>query len=330
MSDILDQEELDALMADAQTQASAAPDVADAPRGGGERYDFASQDYVVHRLIPTMSQVQAQFAEALKQRLRNWVPSVESVRTDKVAVLKHGELMRSMEPPQYILAIEAQPLGAPIYVEFDAKLVFLLVDFFYGGRGKGTPPAIVDFSASELRFMERLSDGILHDLKGAWNLVVALEPSITARHTDYRHLEELRPNDTLMMTRMIVTIADQEADMSVIVPWTAIDPLRERLSGQGRATSSRQEVDARWRRLLLAGLHDAQLELVARLSETQVSLKRVTSMKVGDVLPIESPEQVMVTLEGLSMLSGRFGSQQGQLCVQVEEIEKTLTRKSRY
>ena len=88
MNEILEPAEIDALMHEMRGPETAQPQAAD----GRDRYDFATQDYAVQRLIPALSLVQTQFAEALKQRLRQLSPDIQGVRAERIAVMKFGEI----------------------------------------------------------------------------------------------------------------------------------------------------------------------------------------------------------------------------------------------
>jgi len=132
MSNLLEPAELEALMGEMQPSADGGSAGSQDSR---DRYDFATQDYAVQRLIPALSLVQTQFAEALKLRLRQLVPGMDNVRAERVNVMKFGELQRTLLPPCDISVISAQPLAAPMYLVFEPDLVFSLVDHFFGGRG---------------------------------------------------------------------------------------------------------------------------------------------------------------------------------------------------
>lgn len=323
MGDILEQEELDALIG----EGAAGPvlDDSDTLRGGGEKYDFASQEYAVSRLIPALSQVQSSLAEGIKQRLRQWVPSVDNVRTDRIAVMKFAEVMRSMAAPAYIVSLRAEPLGAPIYLAFEADLVFMLVDHFYGGRGRSQQVRAHDFSPSEARFMERLTSSLLPDITSAWHTAVDITPRIDECYHDFRFVDELQQTDTLMVSRLTVQVGMQEAEIWSVVPWAAIDPIRDSLGGVVRTT--RQEHDAQWRARLMAGLEESQLTLVAKLGDSSVSLKRVCHLQVGDILPIDNPTHVTLQLEGQPLMSATFGTHHGQLSAKIRHISPALRRR---
>lgn len=314
MSDILDPAEIDALMGGLPRQEASSEEQGSS---GSEKYDFASQDYAVHRLIPALSLIQTQFAENFKQRTRQWINTVSAVQAERIAVMKFGEIKRSLVSPCDISLIEAAPLGAPLFLVFESDLVFTLVDQFFGGRGKPLMGhASGSFSPTESRFMDRLSQALMPDIAAAWESAVPVSPRLVERHIDFRFIDGLSETDTVMATRFAVTVAHVEAAFWLVVPWAAIDPIRERLGGSLR--TSRQDHDAQWRSRLQSGVEETQLELVAELTRLVSSLKKVSRLQVGDILPIESPGQVTLCIEGVPMLAGSFGAHQGQMAVRIE------------
>lgn len=317
MSNLLEPEEIDALMGNTSHSAEAERSAMSATDSQGEKYDFASQDYAVHRLIPALSLIQTQFAEAFKARVRGLVPGIESVRAERIAVMKFAEIKRSLPPPCDITVIKALPLVVPIYMVFEPDLVFSLVDQFFGGTGR---PMRVrtssDFSPTEARFMDRLSASLMPDVSASWQSALIIQAQLLERHSDFRFVDDVPDNDTLMATRFSVQIGSHEASLWLLVPWAAIDPIRDSLGGVMRA--SRLEHDAQWKAGLLAGLEDSPLDLVAVLARTTINLNRVSRFRVGDILPIDSPGSVTLNIEGLPLLSGSFGTHQGQMAVKVD------------
>lgn len=316
MSDILDPAEIAALMDGLPKK----QDASAAEQGAHEdsaKYDFAGQDYAVHRLIPALSLIQSQFAEGFKLRCRQWVSAVASVQAERIAVMKYGEIKRGLTSPCDISLIEAQQLGAPLFLAFEPDLVFTLVDQFFGGRGKPLAGrGNGSFSPTESRFMDRLSQALVADIKAAWESAVPITPRLSERHVDFRFIDGLAETDTVMATRFAVTVAHVEAAFWLVVPWAAIDPVRERLGGSLR--TSRQDHDAQWKRRLQAGLEESRLELVAELTRMPSSLKQVSHLRVGDILPIDSPGLVTLCIEGMPVLAGNFGAHQGQMAVRIE------------
>ncbi|MFX9487987.1 FliM/FliN family flagellar motor C-terminal domain-containing protein, partial [Acinetobacter baumannii] len=53
------------------------------------------------------------------------------------------------------------------------------------------------------------------------------------------------------------------------------------------------------------------------LGRVSMPLSRVSRLKVGDVIPIDSPQSVAVLIEDLELLHGTFGAHEGQLAVRI-------------
>ena len=307
MNDILDPAEFDALMSKP----------ADAGQSAGDRYDFAGQDYAVQRLIPALSLVHAQFAEAIKLRLRQLIPELQAVRAERVAVMKFGELQRMLPTPSDISVISAPPLAGPMFLVFEADLVFGLVNHFFGGQGGGARRRSSEFSPSESRFMQQLGKALLPDLAQGWHSVVELSPQLLERHSDLRFVDSLDQRETLLAARFSVQLPGAESAIWLLTPWSAIEPVRERLGGQGRAGGARHEHDGIWRERLRLGVEASTLEVVASLGRVSMPLSRVSRLKVGDVIPIDSLQSVAVLIEDLELLHGTFGAREGQLAVRI-------------
>ncbi|MDP1539650.1 MAG: FliM/FliN family flagellar motor switch protein [Moraxellaceae bacterium] len=317
MGDILEQDELDALMNNMGEIVKDEPTAAQ----DGEAYDFARQDYAVHRLIPALSLIQTHFADAVKEALRQWVPAVDSIRAERISVMKFGELKRSLAPPCDISCIQAIPLGAPSYLLFEPDLVFTLVDRFFGGSGKIVKARNVpEFSPAESRFMDMVSKALMPAYAEAWRSTLEVNPQIQGRLSDLRYIDDLQDADTVLATRFVVHFENLEAMFWLLLPWAAIDPVRESLGSGLRV--NRQEQDAEWNQRLHAGVIASSLGLVATLPEISTSLKRVSAFKVGDILPIETPDIVNVSIEGHEVMTGSFGIHEGQVAIAVERIFK--------
>lgn len=302
MSGLLDPEELEALMAEEQS-----------PRDSG-KYNLARQDYAVQRLIPTLSLIQSQFASAALARLREFVSSVENLSTDRITVMKFDELQGTLPAPCSISLLSGMPLNSSLMVAFESELVFNLVDRYFGGYGGAADAAREQLSASELSFMEILVSALLPDVTCAWKSVMKTAATIESQTTDPRLLEGFGEADSLVATRFVVEIGEFKGGLWSVVPWSAIDAVRDSLPDANKPNSKRPASEE-WRSRLGDSVDEAPLELVAQLSKTRLSLQRVASLRRGDVIPLPSADDVLLCVGEQALLKGRFGSHQGQLAV---------------
>lgn len=306
MSGVLDPEELEALMAEDEGSKD--------PSSG--KYNLARQDYAVQRLIPTLSMIQSQFANFARDRMREFVGAVESVSTDRITVMKFDELLGTLPAPCSISVVSGMPLNSNLLIAFESELVFTFVDRYFGGYGSAADAAREQFSTSEFSFMELLNSALLPDIANAWKSVMKTPPAISSQSSDPRLLEGFNQADSLVATRFEVTVGDFKGGLWSVVPWSAIDAVRESLAVPAKQTGNKP-ASADWRARLSAAVEEAPLELIAEIAHTRLSLNRVAELKKGDVIPIASPEEVVVKVGGKPMLRGVFGSNNGQYAVRL-------------
>ncbi|WP_373088957.1 flagellar motor switch protein FliM, partial [Zhongshania sp.] len=157
---------------------------------------------------------------------------------------------------------------------------------------------------------------LLPDIASAWKSVIKTDPTIAAQYNDPRMLDTISEADSLVATRFTINIGDFVGGLWSIVPWSAIDAVRDSLSDP--AQSKRKPSSDDWRDRLLEGLASAPIELVAVLAQTKLSLKKVAGLKVGDIIDLPSPDELILEVDGKPFMRGRFGSHQGNLAVKLE------------
>ncbi len=304
MSSVLDPEELEALMAQEQ--------------GGAVegKYNLARQDYAVQRLIPTLSLIQSQFAAAACRRMGEFISGIQSIETDRITVMKFDELQGALPAPCSISLVSGMPLGGRLIIAFESELVFHLVDRYFGGYGSAAADAAREqFSASEYSFMEILAAALLPDLGEAWKVVMAGTPTIESQCSDPRLLEGFSDADSLVATRFSVDIGDFTGGLWSVVPWSAIDAVRDSLAESGGA--NKKPASEEWRSRMATRLDETCVELVAKLPGTRISLQRVASLTVGEVIELPSAEEVLLMAGEQALLRASLGSHQGQIAVKV-------------
>ncbi len=319
MSGVLEQEEVDALMDGLSTGAvQAGTDASHIPAG---RYDFTRQDYAVQRLIPAIATIEEQFADQLKRRLQAELPDIEEVIVEQTSVMKRAELLSSIEAPCGIATINAPPLAAPLLLIFESSLIFNLVDQYYGGGGGLVGNRLnPTLSETEFAYFKSIADGLPADITAAWKKVMAINASVGELQTDPRYLKELPELDMLVATKLQVSSDEPRGHCWSIVPWAAIDAIRDSIGEGGQG--GKHQRDEQWSAGLRKGLTEATVDINALLAEMPINLKKLSTLKKGDIIAIESPDEVVMHIDGIPIMSGTFGTHDGNMAVRIESILK--------
>ena len=72
-------------------------------------------------------------------------------------------------------------------------------------------------------------------------------------------------------------------------------------------------------------LQDAEVELACALATRQISLRELSRLKVGDVIPIDLPKTVELQVEQMPLFTGDFGTHNGRNAIKVTSVHAART-----
>lgn len=173
MQDLLSQDEIDALLHGVDDGDIDTYEEAD--ETGVKSYDLASQDRIVRGRMPTLEMINERFARYTRISLFNLMRRNADVSTGGVQIMKFGEYIHTLYVPTSLNLVKVRPLrGAGLFV-LDAKLVFKLVDNFFGGEGRHAKIEGREFTPTETRIVQMVLDQVFTDMKEAWQAVLKVD-----------------------------------------------------------------------------------------------------------------------------------------------------------
>jgi len=75
--------------------------------------------------------------------------------------------------------------------------------------------------------------------------------------------------------------------------------------------------DERWAKSLKEEILTVDVPINAKVAESQLSLRQIRDLKVGDVLPIDMPESITLTANGVPLFRTKLGISNGNLALKV-------------
>jgi flagellar motor switch protein FliM len=82
------------------------------------------------------------------------------------------------------------------------------------------------------------------------------------------------------------------------------------------------QTDPAWSGALNKALKDVRLPVRSVLARPEISLVKLLSLEVGDIIPITMPRQVPVTVAGRKFALGSIGEANGNAAIMIDQIEK--------
>ncbi|AKJ94989.1 MULTISPECIES: flagellar motor switch protein FliM [Thioalkalivibrio] len=316
-TDILSQDEIDALLhgvdeGDVETEDPYPSD------GEAREFNFATQDRIVRGRMPTLEMINERFARQLRVRLFNVLRRSAEISVVGTRITKFSEYMHSLFVPTSLNLVRAHPLhGTGLFV-FDPKLVFILVDNFFGGDGRYyTRIEGRDFTPMEMKVVHGVLEGAFEDMQKAWQPVMELKFEFLNSEVNPQFANIVSPTEIVVISEFHIELDGGGGNLHVTLPYSMIEPIREQLDTG--IQSDRSDVDQRWMHALQEEIQTAEVEISSMLAETEVTVRELLDIQPGDIIPVDLPEKITLQVEDIPMFRGKFGVSNGMNAIQVSE-----------
>ncbi|GAA0256764.1 MULTISPECIES: flagellar motor switch protein FliM [Pseudomonas] len=315
VQDLLSQDEIDALLHGVddglvQTEMAAEP-------GSVKSYDLTSQDRIVRGRMPTLEMINERFARYTRISMFNMLRRSADVAVGGVQVMKFGEYVHSLYVPTSLNLVKIKPLRGTALFILDAKLVFKLVDNFFGGDGRHAKIEGREFTPTELRVVRMVLEQAFIDLKEAWQAIMEVNFEYINSEVNPAMANIVGPSEAIVVSTFHIELDGGGGDLHVTMPYSMIEPVREMLDAGFQ--SDLDDQDERWVKALREDLLDVDVPLSATVARRQLRLRDILHMQPGDIIPVELPEQMVMRANGVPSFKVKLGSHKGNLALQVVE-----------
>jgi flagellar motor switch protein FliM len=314
-NDVLSQDEIDALLHGVDTGAvNTEPEPAP---GEARPYDFANQVRIVRGRMPTLELINERFARLFRTSLFNMLRRGPEVAVAPITMLKFSEYVHTLHVPTSLNLVKILPLRGTALVILDPKLVFAVVDNFFGGNGRFAKIEGREFTATETRIIHMLLKHVFADAKEAWSTVARIDIEYLNSEINPHFANIVSPTEIVVVTSFHIELDGGGGDLHITMPYSMIEPLRELLDAG--VASDRVEHDERWMQALKDEIEDAEVELTTVLGRGKITMQQLLELKPGDIVPFDFNGRATVYAEDVPIFRGRFGVSRGQQAVQIEE-----------
>ena len=323
MEKILSQEEIDSLLRGMDAgNVDTTPEELD--RSGVIVYDFANQDRIIRGRMPTLEIVNDHFSRLFRNTLSSDLRRAIDVGSRGVQMMKFGEFIKTLPVPSSLHIFRMDPLRGHAILVLESKLVFTLLDIFFGGSGK-TSFRIEgrDFTAIELRLIQRVVAMVFADLEKAWNSAHPLTIHHTRSEINPQFVTIVPPSDLVLTIPFSIELEQFTGMITICIPYSTIEPIKAKLYSGFQ--SDQLEVDRSWIDRFFERLKSTEIEVKVELGTGTITVQDLLRLKVGDVLPLRKDvkELLSVQVQGVPKFLARPGVSGSNKAIQIEERIKT-------
>ena len=316
MPEILSQDEVNALLRGISSGSIETEKQEEA--GGIRAYDLTSQDRIVRGRMPTLEIINERFARLLRNDLTSALRKVAEITATSVDMQKFGEFLKNIPLPTSLTIFKMPPLrGFGIFV-LDARLVYNLIDIFFGGttdlhvKIEGR-----DFSPIENKLIKKITDMAFNAMKAAWTPVSPIDIEFQRSEINPQFATIVTPTEVVIISRFEVDIEGAVSKFMICIPYSMIEPIKEKLYSGFQ--SEQLEIDQRWIERFKERLKESELDIKVKIGTTNISAHDFLKIKKGDVIVLDKriEEPLVVEIENLPKFIGYPGKINNQVAIKL-------------
>ncbi|MDI6728879.1 MAG: flagellar motor switch protein FliM [Thermodesulfovibrionales bacterium] len=319
MEDILSQEEVDALLkgiAEGAVETEKVEEVS-----GIKPYDFTGQEKIVRGRMPSLDIANERLARNFRLSLSAAIRRMVDVTNVNVNITKFYDFMRGVPFPSSINVFRMEPLRGFGLLVFDAPMIFSLIEFFFGGTGKGYyKPEGREFTPIEQKIIHKVVMMFFSDMEEAWKPIYPIIPTYVRSEMNPQFVTIVTPVDVVIKVEFVLEIEGKQCRAFLCIPYGTVEPIKEKL--YSAFSADRDELDIKWLERLKERLKEIPVTVTGRLGDTRVTVQDVLDMKVSDVIILNQrvDEDINILVEGAQKFKGRFGVYKGSYALKITKV----------
>lgn len=327
MDKILSQDEVDALLKGVDAGDIATETYKDAvPDDGYPSYDFTAQERIIRGRMPGLEMANERFSRLFRDSLASVLMRFVDVNVHGVEMVMFSEFMKTVPMPSSINIFKMEPLNGYALFVMEAPMVFALIEYFFGGGASlYTKSEGRYFTPIEQRVIRKISGLALRDLGEAWQSLEMIEPEYISLEMNPQFVTIVTPTEGVIKIEIHVDIEEFSGKVFFCIPYSMVEPIKDKLfSG---IKGDRLEADIRWVERLKNVLGESVVEVMAEVSEVEITVGDLVNLEIGDIIPLGKAvtDPLLVRVQGVPKFTGDPGFSRG---AQAIKLIKTLEGRS--
>ncbi|MGL4974194.1 MAG: flagellar motor switch protein FliM [Bosea sp. (in: a-proteobacteria)] len=274
---------------------------------------------VSYERLPMLEIIFERMVRHLSTSLRNFFTDNVEVTLDGIRSVRFGDYVNSIPLPAMLAVFKAEEWDNFGLVTVESSLTYSVLDTMLGGK-RGQAAARVDgrpFTTIEMNLLRRMIEVVLADAESSFKPLSPVSFKVDRIESNPRFATISRPANAAIRVDLRFDMEGRGGSLQILLPYATIEPIRDLLleSFMGEKLGR----DPIWENHLATEIWQAYVPVEAVLHETQMPLKRVMMLEIGDTLMFDVRPDAAVTLRcgEFGVTEGRVGRVDDKIAVQV-------------
>ncbi len=326
--DVLDQNEVDALLAAVSTghveHDSPAVQIfsrhhRDFDEVEVRTYDFKRPERVSKDQMRALQTLHEQFARNFGASLSGFLRTIVEVKLATCEQMTYGEFISALPNPTSFNLIESSALEGQVCLELSPLIIYPIIDRLLGGTSQDLFIPQRPMTLIESRLISNVTSRGLEALSEAWASVKEMTFEVKNIESNPQLVQIVPPNEVVVVVGFEVKMSNRAGTMSLCIPYNVIEPVMEAVSAQNWFSSGSKNRIPGLESRLNGSLAGASVSISGVLARTTISLRDLATMVPGDVIMTETPatRPMIMAVEGERKFLAHIGQHRNKRAMRV-------------
>jgi len=271
-------------------------------------------------LMPALSRTNDRYSQILRSSMYDLVQKPVEVKFESLDNVTLGAFLKKQTTPTGFGIFSLSEMSGVAMMAVEPQLLFCIVSSYFGGEGEQQrDDSKVEFSSTEIRVAQMFIRQALRDLEAAWIEMLPVKAQSTAFETNPSMALITDKTDSIIISNFSMEIEGIGGGrFCFVLPKAMMEPVHDVFMVESRANQPVESPE--WQRALRQQALEIKAETRAVLTTIPTTIRDVARLRVGDVLPIEDPNSIVMNLEGVPFRHALFGESNGKAAVRLGDI----------
>lgn len=309
MTDVLDQSEIDALLAavdsgdgDEAESDSERKIFTFRPEGVRKdieikQYDFKRPERVSKDQMRALKSLHEAYARSFGALVSGFMRTIMEVNVSNIEQMTYSEFTHSLPNPTCFSLISPDALDGTICLEISPLIIYPVIDRLLGGSNSDLFIPQRPLTAIELRLVTKIIDRAMLAMTEAWAEIIDVKFKLEHCESNPQLVQIVPPNEVVIVVSFEIKMGGRAGTMALCIPYNVIEPVIEKLSSQSWAAYQKQTDNKKNKIRVKSHLDSAKLTVTAILADTNIKLGELMNLQIGDIILTEKPSSAPLTLK---------------------------------
>ena len=236
--------------------------------------------------------------------------SVE-VKRKEILISKFDAYAKDISVPSSINVYALTGLVGFSAIVLDAEIVHALVNAFFGGGSRKSEIGGRDFTHTEQRVVRLILRTIISTIKTSWKDLSEVEFKHVETEVNPSHLASFSETDVVMVRPFSVKFAGGVGEIQLVMPGNSIDAIfrHKRMNALKNVHTPRDTLKTR--------AMSFGADVTGELTGARLTIGEIFKLAEGDIISVDSPEQIDVKVNGVAKFKATLGEIDGKAGLKV-------------